>query len=163
MVTSCGWTLLSIGLIWIATTIVIFVFDNSIGSPWDTLKWFGIPSIIMILTGVILVIIGKSAQKKQQAKSEEILNYGLPARARVTFVDKNWQIMKGPVYIYSIVEYEFSDSHGRLHTCRNAKVDSEQVIRSQIVVGSEVDIKYLRENPLENVLILTDPRENNRQ
>ncbi len=60
--------------------------------------------------------------------------------------------------IYSIVEFTFRDSSGMEQTGRKEDVDSDLVIRNRIEVGGEVSIKYLPENPKENILILTDPR-----
>lgn len=158
-----GSILIIFGLGWTATVIVGYVV-GSIMSPEIALPWylpvlFTAPGVIALLIGVVFVIIGFLTRKKKISKAEVIYNQGIPARARVTFVDKNYAILLNNKPICSIIEFEFTDADGNLHTGRKDNVDSDLVIRSQMKVGSEVDIKYLAANPDENALILYDPRE----
>jgi hypothetical protein len=130
--------------------------------PWYVLAlWFG-PGAITLPLGIILLIIGLvGLKKKRKAKTAmlEALEHGVDVKGRVTFVDKNYAITMNERPLYSIVEFEFSDDYGHVFTGRKDKVDSELVIRNKIEVGSEVDIRYVPEDPSINALLLRDPRE----
>ena len=118
---------------------------------------FGLVGLATGLIGVILVISGFMQRGKNKAKAEQLLTVGVPARARVTFVDKNYSMLVNEKPIFSIIEFTFTDRYGRIYTGRKTQADSDLVIRNQIVVGSEVDIRYMPENPQENMIILKDP------
>lgn len=155
-----GGFLIVFGLGW-AALMFVFVVLGAVYSPDVVLPWYlyvlWLGPGILAVPGIILLVIGLSKRKKNKDKAEEIYRDGIPARARVTFVDKNYNVLVNEKPIYSIVEYEFSDSFGRTYTGRKENADSDLVIRNQITVGSEVDIKYLAANPDETVLILHDP------
>jgi hypothetical protein len=59
--------------------------------------------------------------------------------------------------IYSIVEFKFRDSAGVERVGRKNDVGSDLVIRLKIEVGSKVQVKYLNENPNQNILMLPNP------
>jgi hypothetical protein len=122
------------------------------------------PGLILLGVGLFLFITGKISDRKlgilmaQKAqKAEDIANNGIPARGRVTFVDKNYSLLLNEKPIYSIVEFTYEDHLGRPHIGRKENVDSDLVIRAQIAVGSEVDIKYMAANPDENALLIREP------
>ena len=109
------------------------------------------------LIGLILVITGVLQIRRDTVKEKELLTSGITTRARVTFVDKNYSFLVNEKPIYSIIEYTFVDRMGRKQIGRETTADSDLVIRNQIVVGSEVEIRYNPENPQENMVILNDP------
>lgn len=122
------------------------------------------PGVITLLVGVVLFITGKLSDRKFDAQmaikarqAEQIFHSGLSARGRVTFVDKNYAVLVNQKPIYSSIEVLFEDHLGRPHITRKDNVDSDLVIRAQIVVGGEIEVKYLAANPDENVLLIPDP------
>ena len=130
--------------------------------PWYMLVlWFG-PGVVTLPLGVLLVIIGLVTGKKKKSAVVDLLKDGVNAKARVTFVDRNFYVLVNDTPIYSIVEFEFTDDKGSHYTSRKDNVDSDLVIRNKIEVGSEVDIKYMSGDPNINGLLLADPRVANR-
>lgn len=158
-----GGILILFGLGWTGFAVVALLmgwfFTPDVTLPWYLYVLFIGPGLASLVAGVILLILGLAARKKKIAAANEVIDHGVPAHARVTFVDKNYAVTINEKPIYSIVEFEFTDSFGRVFTGRKENVDSDLVIRAQVAVGSEVEIKYLPSNPQENILLLYDPRE----
>ena len=155
-----GGFLILFGLIGLATTVVIyFVLDQIV--PVDFSTWVyllsGVGSILEMVLGSVLLVIGRSKKKAKEELALQIYNQGIPAKARVTFVDKDYSYLVNEKPIYSVVEFVFTDHMGRQHTARKQQVESDLVIRSSISVGSEVDIKYMSADPEKNVLLIKDP------
>lgn len=94
-------------------------------------------------------------QASQQAKRNQyIMQYGIEVPGTVTFVDKNYTLLVNNRPIYSIVEYTYKDKAGNDHVRRINNMNSEIVIRKQIVVGAAIQVKYAPENPAESVMVL---------
>lgn len=108
--------------------------------------------------GLIVMVAGWVMARRQRATDKLIAEKGVVTEAVVTFVDRNYKILVREKPIYSIVEFKFRDVSGVEHVMQHTTVDSELVIRNQIEVGSTVNIKYLPEDPSQNVLMLEDPR-----
>jgi len=155
-----GGFLIVSGLIGLAFTIIIyFVLEQfaPAGYPTWIFLFSGVGSIIEIVIGVVLLIIGFAKKKNKGEQALQIYNQGIPAKARVTFVDKDYSYLVNEKPIYSVVEFVFTDHMGRQHTARKKQVESDLVIRTNITVGSEVDIKYMSADPDKNVLMIKDP------
>lgn len=118
--------------------------------------FFGAFSVLIMGIGGILSVREKRLARKNQALTLDLMTNGLPAKARITFVDKNYSVLFNQKPIYSIVEYTFSDNAGRQYICKKDTVDSDSVIRSQIKVGDEVDLKYSPLDPNLNMLLVKD-------
>lgn len=112
---------------------------------------------LMAVIGLVLIVTGRAATQRQKAKAMLIYQTGLAAEATVTFVDRNYRVLVNNRPIYSIVEFKFRDASGVEHVERKDTVQSELVIRNQIEVGGTVNIKYLPEDPSQNILMLADP------
>lgn len=108
--------------------------------------------------GVIIFVVGLVTGRKARAVAARIAESGVVAQAVVTFVDRNYKILVNQQPIYSIVEVKFQDMSGTEHVFQHTTVDSELVIRNQVEVGSTVNVKYLPEDPSQNILMLADPR-----
>lgn len=160
-----GVILIIFGLGWLTTMGAMYVLGAlttpDIALPWYVLAlWFG-PGVVALLLGILLLIFGlRALKKKKKAKIAmlDALKHGVDAKARVTFVDKNYYITMNERPLFSIVEFEFTDDYGHVFTGRKDQVDSDLVIRNKVEVGSEVDIKYVPEDPSINALLLPDPR-----
>ena len=120
-----------------------------------------VPGFVLLVVGLGLYIAGSIGDRELMRKiaekarfTEEIAASGIPVRARVTFVDKNYSLLVNQKPVYSIVEYTYEDHLGRPHIGRKTNVDSDLVIRAQLAVGSEVDVKYLASIPDESVLLI---------
>jgi len=111
----------------------------------------------MILIGGILWITGNAKGKEKQELAAKIFKEGILTRGKVTFVDKNYNLLVNEKPIYSIVEVVFNDEMGREHVSRKDNIESDLVIRSQVVIGSEIDLKYMRDDPTKNAFIIWDP------
>lgn len=111
----------------------------------------------MAVVGLVILVAGRATAKKQEAKAMLIYETGVAAEAMVTFVDRNYRILVNNQPIYSIVEFKFRDTSGVEHVVRKETVNSELVIRNQVEVGNTVNIKYLAEDPSQNILMLGDP------
>ena len=79
---------------------------------------------------------------------------GIDAVGTVTFVDKNYLITINNAPIYSIVEYTFKDKLGKDYMRRVDTVPSDWVIRNKIEVDGKLKVKYLKENPVQNIMVL---------
>ena len=112
---------------------------------------------IMLVVGIILWLTGNLKGKETQALAMKIFKEGILTRGKVTFVDKNYSLLVNEKPIYSIVEVVFNDEMGREHVSRKENIESDLVIRSQVVIGSEIDMKYLREEPDKNVFLIWEP------
>lgn len=112
---------------------------------------------VVLAIGVLLLVTGLVRARKLREKALKIFRRGTEAKGKVTFVDKNYGLLVNNKPIYSIIEFTFQDAAGRVYTARKANVESDLVIRCGIQVGSEVDLKYLPENPGDNVLLIKDP------
>lgn len=117
---------------------------------------FGALSVVIMGIGITLSIREKRLARKNQALAMDLMTNGMPAKARITFVDKNYSVLFNQKPVYSIVEYTFSDHTGRQYICKKDTVDSDSVIRSQIRVGDEVDLKYSPLDPNLNMLLVKD-------
>ncbi len=150
------------GLGWLIVMGGMYIFGVNtppdVSLPWYMLVlWIG-PGVVTLPIGTFLVIFGLVRSRKKKDAVEDLVKYGVGAKARVTFVDKNFRLLVNQAPIYSIVEFEFRDDKGNLFTGRKDNVNSELVIRNKIEVGSEVDIKYMPGDPSINGLLLVDPR-----
>jgi len=114
-------------------------------------------ALVFFVTGVLVWLRAKSAAAKNQELAMKIFNQGVLTRGKVTFVDKNYSLLVNNKPIYSIVEVAFTDEMGREHVARKENIESDLVIRSQVVIGSEIDMKYLREDPTKTVFLIWDP------
>lgn len=112
---------------------------------------------LMAVIGVVIIVGGRITTQKQKDKAMLIYQTGVDAEAIVTFVDRNYRVLVNNRPIYSIVEFKFRDTSGVEHVARKETVQSELVIRNQVEVGSTVNIKYLLEDPSQNILMLADP------
>jgi len=155
-----GTFLLIFGLIWSAIVGYIYV-TNPADAQSPGMLIFAAPGALSFVAGLILTIIGIVQNKKyrelvriRQEKEQEIEREGISTQGQVTFVDRNYAYLLNNNPVYSIIEYKFVDHRGIEHTGKNYQVPSEYVIRSQIVVGSEVELKYLTRDPEENRLVL---------
>lgn len=162
-----GIIFLLFGLGWTGMMLIFLVagiaFTPETSIPWYlTALWF-LPGGASLLVGALLLVIGLFKRKKKKEAAEELAKFGIDAKARVTFVDKNYYILVNQTPIYSIVEFEFRDGRGNVIIGRKDKVESDLVIRNKIEVGSEVDIKYMPGDPSINGLLLADPRLARRQ
>jgi hypothetical protein len=107
--------------------------------------------------GLIIFVVGLVTGRKARAIGKRILESGVAAEAMVTFVDRNYNILVNERPIYSIVEFKFQDMSGAEHVFQHTTVNAELVIRNQVEVGSTVNIKYLPEDPSQNILMLENP------
>ena len=150
------------GLVW---TGILMGVAHSTGAmaPASTVKMLhgmtGLGVFFLVL-GVILLITGLLKAKARAKKAKDIFQRGTLAKGTVTFVDKNYSLLVNNKPIYSIVEFTFQDGSGKTHTARKDSVESDLIIRDQIVVGGQVALKYLPEDPDQNILILKDPTSN---
>lgn len=118
---------------------------------------FGGLGLIFMVIGGIMFVRGRVLAKKNKALAEKIFAMGVPTEATVTFVDKNYGLLVNNKPIYSIVEFKFRDGSGAERVGRKNNVSSDLVIRLRLEVGAKVQIKYLNENPDQNILMLHDP------
>ena len=99
----------------------------------------------------------QKSTRRKKSKAALISATGVLAEATVTFVDRNYRILVNEQPVYSIVEYKFLDTSGTERVFRAETVDAETVIRNQIQVGSTLNVKYLADDPSENILMLENP------
>jgi hypothetical protein len=118
---------------------------------------FGGLGLIFMVIGAIMVVRSRIKAKKNQALAEKIFAMGVPVEATVTFFDKNYGLLVNNKPIYSIVEFKFRDGSGTERVGRKNNVSSDLAIRLKLEVGSKVQVKYMNENPDQNILILKDP------
>jgi hypothetical protein len=118
---------------------------------------FGGLGLIFMIIGAVLFFRGRAQAKKNKALAERIFTMGVPAEATITFIDKNYGLLVNNKPIYSIVEFKFRDGSGTERVGRKNNVDSDLVIRLKLEVGSKVQIKYMNEDPDQNILLLKDP------
>lgn len=164
MRTMAGRFLTFFGIFWFGMLVLLYLLGTfgKVGGPFpiEALVTL-IPGAILLVVGLALYIPGSISDRKfleeHARRAKNLFDNGLPARGKITFVDKNYSVLLNQKPIYSIVEFTFEDHLGRPHTSRKENVDSDLVIRAQISVGSEVDVKYLKENPDENALLVRDP------
>ncbi|MCJ7524205.1 MAG: hypothetical protein MUP71_03160 [Candidatus Aminicenantes bacterium] len=118
---------------------------------------FGGLGLIFMIIGAILFIRSRVQGNKNKALAEKIFAMGVPAEATITFIDKNYNMLVNNKPIYSIVEFKFRDSSGSERLGRKNNVSSDLAIRLNFKVGAKVQIKYMNENPDQNILIMMDP------
>lgn len=118
---------------------------------------FAIIGGIILVVGLTMLLTGLSRAKKLKAQALLIYERGVEAEGTITFVDKNYSLLVNNKPIYSIVEFKFRDRGGQEHISRKNNVESDLVIRLKLEVGSKVKIKYLNEDPQQNILLLVDP------
>lgn len=146
-----------VGVAWVAVLGLMALLEMLFGGPRANPMQFVytmVVGVILVLIGLPLFFMGRRQNNQYLAAKKSILDKGVPARGRVTFVDKNYSVLVNQKPIYSSVEYTFEDHLGRPHIGRSDAVDSDWVIRAQIAVGSEVELKYLANDPEQNQLVL---------
>jgi hypothetical protein len=122
----------------------------------NTLVFGGLGLLFMII-GAIMFVGGRAKAKKNKALAEKIFAMGVPAEATVTFFDKNYGLLVNNKPIYSIVEFKFRDGSGVERVGRKNNVSSDLAIRLKLEVGAKVQVKYMNDNPDQNILLLKDP------
>jgi hypothetical protein len=105
---------------------------------------------IMTLGGLLGIMRG--AKKAKQ--DSHIAQTGTETEAAVTFVDKNYALLVNNRPIYSIVEYTYQDELGNEYTNRVENLNTEDVIRNKVEVGSRIKVKYLAEDPGKSVMVM---------
>ncbi|HUU06731.1 MAG TPA: DUF3592 domain-containing protein [Patescibacteria group bacterium] len=118
---------------------------------------FGGLGLVFMIVGAFLFIRSRIKGKQNKALAEKIFAMGVPAEATITFIDKNYGMLVNNKPIYSIVEFKFRDSSGSERVGRKNNVSSDLAIRLKFEVGAKVQIKYMNENPDQNILIMKDP------
>ena len=116
-----------------------------------------LPSIVLCGVGGLLVLWGGLALivgRTQQAEANRVLASGVDATAAITFLDRNWSLRVNGQPLYSIVEYRFQDSTGRDFVRRVDNIPSESAIRAGWQVGSQVQVRYLPQDPSKSVIML---------
>jgi hypothetical protein len=160
MGTLVGGFLMLFGAVW---TAIILTVSRSMGSGpaaaaagnmLHMMTWLGVG---FFAVGAILLVGGLIGAGKTRKKALAIFEKGVAAKGTVTFVDKNYGILVNNTPIYSIVEFTFQDARGITITSRKPNVSSDLVIRNRIEVGGHVAIKYLPDDPEQNILLLADP------
>ena len=106
---------------------------------------------LLFAVGGVRSMVRGSAEKKRK---QEIMQNGVAAEGKITFVDKNYRVLVNKQPIYSIVEYTYLDSTGKQHTRRTDNAPSESVIRMGLAVGGSVAIKYSAQNPAESLIVV---------
>ena len=156
MKTIIGGFMVFIGIAWVLLLGLMALLEALFGGPKANPGQFiyvMVVGVVLALIGLPLFLIGRREVKKIETVEKNILSNGLPARARVTFVDKNYSLLVNQKPVYSTIEYSFEDHRGQPRTGRNDTADSDWVIRAQIGIGSEVDIRFLAANPDENRMV----------
>jgi len=110
------------------------------------------------LLGMVFVAIGLVKGRWRPGLAERILETGFVAEATITHLDKNYGLIVNEKPVYSIVEFTFHDSSGKERKGRKSKVDSDLAARLKLQVGGTVRVKYLRDAPDSNLLVLPDPQ-----
>jgi hypothetical protein len=118
---------------------------------------FGGLGLVFMIIGAVLFLRSRIKGKQNKALAEKIFAMGVPAEATITFIDKNYGMLVNNKPIYSIVEFTFRDSSGGERVGRKNNVSSDLAIRLKWEVGSKVQIKYMNEDPDQNILIMKDP------
>jgi hypothetical protein len=118
---------------------------------------FGGLGLIFMIIGAAMFIAGRAKAKKNKALAEKIFAMGVATEGTVTFFDKNYGLLVNNKPIYSIVEFKFRDSSGTERIGRKNNVSSDLAIRLKLEVGAKVQVKYMNEDPNQNILILKDP------
>jgi len=119
---------------------------------------FGVAGLIIAVVGLVILLRSRAFVKTQKALAMKIYELGVAAEGTVTFVDKNYSLLVNQKPIYSIVEFKFEDRFGKEHISRKPNVESDLVIRLKLEVGSKVQLKYMNDNPDQNILMLPDPQ-----
>jgi hypothetical protein len=118
---------------------------------------FGGLGLLFMVIGAIMLVGGRAKAKKNKALAEKIFAMGVPTEGTITFFDKNYGLLVNNKPIYSIVEFKFRDGSGVEHIGRKNNVSSDLAIRLKFEVGAKVQVKYMNEDPAQNILILRDP------
>lgn len=142
-----------IGVVFKGVAVESFPYDLS---GLQGILQYGVASVVGGL-GALFILFGLlslASGSKKRKQDSRVMQTGVDAEADVKYVDKNYNVLVNRRPIYSIVEYTYQDSSGNEHTNRIENVNSEQVIRNQIEVGSRIAIKYAAENPGESVIVM---------
>ena len=117
---------------------------------------YGVSGLLTLL-GVIFTLVGLKGLirgSKTSKVNAQIVQNGIETDATVTFADKNYSLLVNHKPIYSIVEYKYKDNSGSEHVRRIDNVPSDLVIRNNIVVGANIKVKYLQEDPKRSVMLM---------
>ncbi len=118
---------------------------------------FGGLGLFFMVLGLFLVINGRAKARKMNALAQKIFDQGIAAEGTITFIDKNYSLLVNNKPIHSIVEFKFQDGGGVERVGRKNNVSSDLAIRLKLEVGSRVQLKYLNEDPGQNILLFPDP------
>jgi hypothetical protein len=113
------------------------------------------------LLGMIFVVIGLIGSKKKKVPAKKIFEMGVKTEATITFFEKNYGTLIKNKPLYSFVEFTFRDKSGIEHTGCKSNVNLDLAVRLNLKVGGKVQIRYLKGNPAQNVLILPDAETGN--
>jgi len=158
-----GGFLLIFGLIFLAVGGIPLIIAAATGRPVigeENLVFliFGVVGLIIAVVGLTIFLRSRASAKAQKALAMKIFELGVATEGTVSFVDKNYSLLVNQKPIYSIVEFKFQDKFGKEHVSRKDNVESDLVIRLKLEVGSKVQVKYMNDDPQQNILMLPDPQ-----
>ena len=112
---------------------------------------------VLMTVGLLFWIGSGIISQKRRSLAQKVYEQGLPAEGTVSFVDKNYSMLVNNKPIYSIVEVQFTDGGGLRHTIIKRDASSDLVIRLKIEVCSKIQVKYMSDDPDQNVILFPDP------
>ncbi|MBN1966720.1 MAG: hypothetical protein JW910_18855 [Anaerolineae bacterium] len=108
----------------------------------------------LVVIGLIIMLTSRARGRQKRELAMHVYQNGIDTEGIVTFVDRNYSMLVNNNPIYSIVEYKFRDQAGREFVKRVNDANSEVVIRNALQVGSRIAVKYLPDDPTQNIMML---------
>jgi len=127
------------------------IMDSQEGAIMRALEW-GVPLLVAAVGGLLLffAVVGTIASAQRKKLDAQLATAGADAAGVITFLDRDFTFLVNGRPVHSIVEYRFTDHNGVVHTGRRDDLQSEAVIRAGWQVGTEIPIRYLREDPTQS-------------
>jgi Na+/melibiose symporter-like transporter len=147
-----GILFLLIGLITLVQTVPHADLSYSGPGPDDlTIIIFGAAFVVI---GILTTTLTFVRLRRRASMATNVLETGIDTEGTITFVDRNYGVKVSGRYIYSIIEYKFTDLSNKEYVKKVTEASTEEVIRCKIEVGGTVKVKYLPNDPTQSIIML---------
>ena len=116
--------------------------------------------LIFTILGIWKYSKGRKEKKLRAQLAEKLHNSGRQTNATVTYVMPDLRYRVNGMPVFSIMVYQFQDEMGRTYQRKMEDMRTELVILHGIAIGSQIPIKYLPEDPTQNMVYLLVPNTN---
>ena len=151
-----GVGVMGFGALWLVIGGGIMLAGGSPDAAAGTGRIFAWMGLSILVVGLLAFAAGLLLDRARRGLAARIDAQGISATATISRVEPNWNVRVNGRPIYTIVEFAFTDSGGAPRQVRKTRLSADLVAGSRIAPGSQVEVRYLMDDPRRCGLVLTD-------